>query len=463
MNRRRDQGGARRLYIDPKLPTPTIMACGIGSVNTSQYFIDFCSEKVKLKNKPIYRVPSMAEIAVIPKNGYSVVSLFTGAGGSCLGFRMAGFKTLWASEFISEARAVYEANFSEVPVDGRDIRQVEPVEILRAAGIGEGELDVLEGSPPCASFSTAGKRERHWGSIRKYSSTKQRTDDLFFEFTRILIGLMPKVFSAENVSGLAKGVAKGYFKEIFAALEKCGYTVKARLLDAQWLGVPQARQRIFFVGVRQDLVKKYGIGPVFPEPLSYRYSVYEAIGVSKAVEDTGGDFSMGDITNRPSPTIRAGGVGHLYVEGGNGFDGHRYKSAERPMQTIQAGRPLNIIDQGERIDLRGCLAREYDKTNPGENSDKYFSLARTSNLRPCPTVSAVGGIGGGGGTAAVVHPSERRKFTIAELKRVCAFPDDFKLIGSCAQQWERLGRAVPPLMAFRVAEAIRDGIFAKIK
>ncbi len=79
--------------------------------------------------------------------------------------------------------------------------------------------------------------------------------------------------------------------------------------------------------------------------------------------------------------------------------------------------------------------------------------------KPCPTVT---GIGGNVGMASVVHPVERRKFTIAELSRICAFPDDFVLVGSYAQQWARLGNAVPPVMMMRIAVVVRDGILAKV-
>jgi DNA-cytosine methyltransferase len=216
-------------------------------------------------------VPLMSDVEQIPWNGYNVVSTFSGCGGSCLGFRMAGFRTLWASEFVPAAAEVYRLNHPGVPLDARDIRLVTPEQIR--AVVGDVEIDVLEGSPPCASFSTAGKREKSWGEVKKYSDTKQRTDDLFFEFARTLKGLQPRAFVAENVSGLVKGKAKGYFKDILAELKGCGYVVRAKLLDAQWLGVPQMRQRIIFVGVREDL----GAEPVHPAPLPFRYSVRDAI------------------------------------------------------------------------------------------------------------------------------------------------------------------------------------------
>ena len=92
-------------------------------------------------------------------------------------------------------------------------------------------------------------------------------DDLFFEYTRLLKGIRPKVFVAENVKGLTIGTAKGYFKLILRALKECGYRVKAAVLNAQHLGVPQSRERLIFIGVRKDLNQD----PVYPKPVSYTH------------------------------------------------------------------------------------------------------------------------------------------------------------------------------------------------
>ncbi len=124
--------------------------------------------------KPPYRVPSMAEIAAVPWNGLTAVSTFCGCGGSCLGYRMAGFRVVWANEFIPAAAEVYRANHPETTLDTRDIRNVQPAEIFAATGLKVGELDLLDGSPPCSSFFTAGKREKHWGMAKRYSDTVQR-------------------------------------------------------------------------------------------------------------------------------------------------------------------------------------------------------------------------------------------------------------------------------------------------
>lgn len=464
--------------------------------------------------KPPYSVPSMAEIRAVPWNGHTVVSTFSGCGGSCLGFRMEGYRVLYASEFVPAAQETYIANAPDTHLDTRDIRTVTAEDILAITGLKRGELDVLEGSPPCASFSTAGKRDKGWGRVNIYSDTTQRSDDLFFEFVRLLEGLQPKVFVAENVSGLVKGVAKGYFKRILAAMRACGYTVSARLLDAQWLGVPQMRQRVIFVGVRNDL----NIEPAHPTPLPYRYSVRDAIPwIDRAIHDTSGQWSMGDVTDQPAPTVMvtpfmyhqttvspaetvrevimgvgnvgvsgfnagklrspdepaptimahgAGGVNlhaqfgmMVRIEGATGFDGHAGTSVDEPAATVMAGRPLNVIIEPETDITRYSIGPRWDNLAMGESDAERFNLVRSHPDKPSQTI--LGGHGHGG-VAGVTHPYEKRKFAIAELRRICAFPDDFILTGTYSQQWERLGRAVPPVMMAHVARVIRDDILAKV-
>ena len=162
--------------------------------------------------KPIYKIPSMVEIEATPLNGFKVASTFSGCGGSCLGYRIAGYKVIYANEFIESARQTYKANHPNSYLDPSDIRKITADDILDKINLKKGELDLFDGSPPCAAFSIGGKREAGWGKEKNYSETTQRVDDLFFEYARILNGLQPKVFVAENVYGLVQGTAKGYFK-----------------------------------------------------------------------------------------------------------------------------------------------------------------------------------------------------------------------------------------------------------
>ncbi len=422
--------------------------------------------------KPPYRVPLMTEIAAAPATGLVAVSTFSGAGGSCLGLRMAGFEVRWASEFIPAAQDVYRANHA-AHLDTRDIREVDPAEVLEVCGLEPGELDLLEGSPPCASFSSAGKREKTWGEVRKYSDTKQRVDDLFFEYVRLLRGLQPRVFVAENVAGLVKGVSKGYFKEILAALKDSGYRVRAQVLDAQWLGVPQTRARVFFVGVREDL----GLDPAFPTPLPYRYSIRDACPwIGTATYDERRGRGERQIVDRPAHTVLAGGDASrnqtdmpepVLTRSAHGkFDG-RPASVDEPAPTVPSREwgggyvHHGLENAGPPPEWFGdcAIGREYDNLRPGQGSDKYLNLVRTHPDKPSGCVTASGGHRRG--AACVVHPYEKRKFTIPELRRICGFPDDFVLFGTYGQQWERLGRSVPPPMMRAVAERLRDAVLLR--
>ena len=183
----------------------------------------------------------------------TIISTFAGCGGSSLGYQMAGFKELLAVEWDDNAVATFKLNFPDVPVYHGDICKLTGEECMRLAGIKSGELDILDGSPPCQGFSTAGKRQ--------YSDPR---NSLFQEFARLLKDIQPKVFVMENVTGMVKGCMKQAYLEIVKTLRSCGYQVKGQILNAMYFGVPQSRQRVFLIGTRNDL----GIEPSHPKPQS---------------------------------------------------------------------------------------------------------------------------------------------------------------------------------------------------
>ena len=399
---------------------PGIQAKGIGAGYLSQYYIEDDGKPamvMKQNNaKPPYRVPLLSEIAALPWNGFKVASTFSGGGGSCTGYRMAGFRVVWANEFVPAAQESYRANHPETFLDCRDIKVVTAEDVMRDGGFGIGELDLFDGSPPCQAFSTAGKREKGWGTDTTYEhGAKQKNETLFSEYIRLLRVLQPKTFIAENVSGLAKGTAKGWFLEILRDLKACGYVVTCRQLDAQWLGVPQSRSRLIFVGVREDL----GIQPAHPSPLSYRYSVRDALSW------------IGSATGR---------IGTGYVR-----------------QEMPIDAPSLTVNASGAAQTRFEVSEKYQPLPPSKHVGGH-SVQEVNSERPCPTVT----IASPGNDLAVPHGTERRKFTIAEVKRICSFPDDYVLTGSYAKQWERLGNAVPPVMMFHIARTVRDEILAKL-
>lgn len=182
--------------------------------------------------RPPYWVQSMADRAAIPRNGLTAVSTFSGSGGSSLGLKTAGFTIPYAVEFTPQGAATYRANHPGTYVDQRDVRTIQPGEILDHVGMKAGELDLFEGSPPCSSFSLAGVRagsafEDRVGKVKPYSEgIKQRTDDLFDEWVRLVEGLRPKAILAENVPDMARpGAASAYLYEIRGRLETLGYEV----------------------------------------------------------------------------------------------------------------------------------------------------------------------------------------------------------------------------------------------
>ena len=176
-------------------------------------------------------------------NAPTVISTFAGAGGSSLGYSMAGYRELLAVEWDDNAVETFKLNFPGVPVYHGDIAKLSVERCMELAGLtGPRQLDVLDGSPPCQGFSTAGKRV-----------LDDPRNQLFREYVRLLRGLQPKVFVMENVSGMVKGKMKLIFADILRELKGSGYQVSARLMNAMYFHVPQSRERLIFIGVREDL------------------------------------------------------------------------------------------------------------------------------------------------------------------------------------------------------------------
>lgn len=208
----------------------------------------------------------------------TVISLFAGCGGSSLGYSMAGFRELLAVEWDNNAVATFRLNFPDVPVYHGDIAKLTVDEVLKLTDLQSGELDVLDGSPPCQGFSTAGKR-----------MLDDPRNQLFREYVRLLDGLKPRVFVMENVSGMVKGKMKLVFADILRALKGCDYRVSARLMNAMYFQVPQSRARMIFIGVREDVER----APSHPSAERSAVSVREAL---RDVPDDPSAFVVGAHT-----------------------------------------------------------------------------------------------------------------------------------------------------------------------
>lgn len=195
-----------------------------------------------------------------------VFSCFSCGGGSTMGYKLAGFDVIGCNEIDSKMMKVYIANHNPKyhylePIQDFKNRTDLPDELYN--------LDILDGSPPCSSFSMAGNREQDWGKEKKFreGQADQILDTLFFDFIDLGLKLQPKVIIAENVKGLLLGEAQKYVRRIMIAFDDAGYYVDYKLLNAARMGVPQRRERVFFYAIRKDLYQgefadMFGVNPV---------------------------------------------------------------------------------------------------------------------------------------------------------------------------------------------------------
>ena len=380
------------------------------------------SQLSKIEDYPAYLDACWQEhLAPRDDNAPTIISTFAGCGGSSLGYSMAGFRELLAVEWDNNAVETFRLNFPGIPVYHGDIAKLSVEECLRLAGIVPGDLDVLDGSPPCQGFSTAGKRE--------FDDSRNQ---LFREYVRLLRGLKPKVFVMENVSGMVKGKMKLIFAEIMRELKASGYRVSCRLLNAMYFGVPQSRQRLIFIGVRDDL----GIEPSHPEAETIPVTVRKAIPSIVATWHWGqfenkGNSRYSRTSDKPIPTIpsSSGGQQHFHVE-----------------VTLQDNRLTRLYDSipvggsAEDVTRKGSNFNNMKKVNPNR---VMFSIPQLVTNR---------------GAASIVHPTEKRLISISELSPLASFPNGFVFVGAFVEQWARIGNSVPPLMMRSIAQHIRREI-----
>lgn len=201
---------------------------------------------------------------IVP-NGCKVFGTFICGGGATMGYKLAGFNHLGGVEIDPTVAKVYAANHHPKHLFIEDLRKFNertdlPDELY--------DLDILDGSPPCSTFSTAGQREKAWGKKKVFREGQQAQtlDDLVFIYCDTIAKLKPRVCLLENVSGLVRGNAKSYCKRILDRLDEVGYNMQVFLLNAATMGVPQARVRTFMVGIRKDLGVKTKLNIAVNEP-----------------------------------------------------------------------------------------------------------------------------------------------------------------------------------------------------
>ena len=217
---------------------------------------DFLPEEESARFKPIKSTDWKWSFKDYPKekNGLEVFSCFACGGGSTMGYKLAGCDVVGCVEIDKTMNDVYVKNHDPKYNFCMDIRQFNKIsddEIPEELK----KLDILDGSPPCTTFSTAGLREKSWGKKKKFreGQAEQTLDDLSFVFIGTVKKLMPKVVIMENVEGFIKGAAWSYVHKIYDQLNDIGYQVKHWLCKGEYMGVPQTRHRVIFIAIRKDI------------------------------------------------------------------------------------------------------------------------------------------------------------------------------------------------------------------
>jgi len=312
-----------------------------------------------------------------------------------MGYKRAGYELIAANDIDPQMAEHYQANLHPkhyflCPIGDLTDRSDLPAELY--------DLDVLDGSPPCSTFSMSGSREDAWGKLKHFreGQAKQVLSDLFFDYLNLVEKLKPKVAIAENVRGMVAGNAKGYVRLVFERFREIGYRPQLFLLNAADCGVPQARERVFFCAVRDDIdVPKLKLGPSVPHVTAIESTADIQCLTTEEIVDT-----------RPSPKA----------------------------------------------------ARLWPDAKPGEHFDKVnvrqggtandFSRFRLNGAKPSATLTAQC-------RKDAHHWSECRNLTTREIVRLSSFPDDYVFKNRTVAAY-MMGMNVPPKMTEFVARQVAE-------
>ena len=343
--------------------------------------------------------------AVFTKDKGTVFSCFACGGGSTMGYKLAGFDVIGHNDIDKKMIEVYKENhkpkFSFLEsITTFAKRKDLPKELYN--------LDILDGSPPCSSFSMAGNREKDWGKEKVFreGQAEQVLDTLFFDFIDLAKELQPKVVVAENVKGLLMGEAKAYVRKIYAEFDKAGYYCQHFLLDASKMGVPQRRERVFFICLRKDLAK----------PFLHFADMFTQIPKIEMV------FNEKEIPYKD-------------IECGN---------TATPMYTIPPA----------------CIPY-WSETKPGDSFSKvhpkghFFQCYKADPNKCLPTFTPHDK-----NRQGVFHYEQLRTVTQKEIKLISSFPQDYK--ESPLNISYLCGMSVPPIMTAQIASNIYDQWLSKI-
>ena len=398
---------------------------------------------------------------------FTVISLFSGAGGMDLGFINAGFEIVWANDFFKEAVESYKKNVDDRIVFG-DITKIDSSEM-------PDDIDLVIGGFPCQGFSVANTKR----------SMKDERNFLYKEMLRVIDAKKPKFFVAENVKGILSMKKGKVFEMIKKDFKKLGYNVDAKLLNAAEYGIPQARERVVIIGNRIGVDNPYPTATHWVD--SKKYESKEGLKDPVTVEETIGFLSDVRLSEKPI-TLDNGMVIYNHMAATNVYDkfwGRKYKVKQEDicdylkMWRDKAGYTTKKVDDhfgykytaghwfrkdnhsgsipkpSDWWELKKILGfdSKYDKkvTTMVEKEIKFEQSLRITNWdRPSDTITA---------TSPEIHINRERRLSARECAMLQTFPMDYEFVGSLNVVYKQIGNAVP----VKLAEQIAKGIYEVLK
>ena len=371
---------------------------------------------------------------------FTYISFFAGGGGSSCGYKLAGGDARFVNEFQQVAVDTYLANWPGTPHICGDIKNVTGKKIMEMTGLKVGELDILDGSPPCPPFSMSGTKKKGWNKEKVAYGMKQKNiEDLTWEMIRITSEMKPKVVICENVKGLTMDYAKQHLDRMCADFEKEGYTTTYKVMNGIHYGVPQKRQRVFIVSVRNDVLESIGM------PWMLISSLYP-------------DGAMNE-----EPTIEDA-IGDLRLDNENSVEAHELRESMKTSAKYKwlkrlKKNPEKVVSVGD--DVVGpwyekviAHRKKWGKSIP-EAKHSFYQSRRVPWNQASHTLSEQGMMTS---LAVHLHPEEDRVFTTKEGARIMTLPEDYINTGTLNERLARIGLMVAPMMMKHLADSIYEKV-----
>ena len=375
---------------------------------------------------------------------FNYISFFSGGGGSSAGYKLAGGDCLFVNEFQRVAMDTYLANWPGTPNICDDIKNVTGQKIMEMTGLKVGELDILDGSPPCPPFSMSGTKRKGWNKEKVAYGMKQKNiEDLTWEQIRIAGEMKPKVIVCENVKGLTMDYAQDHLNLMVRDFESLGYSTVYKVLKGHEQGVPQKRERVFIVSVRNDVLDAIGmpfmcLSGLYPDPEEVSATIRDAIE---------------DIQNDPDNVKESKELCEAMT-----------KSAKYKWMKRLPKNPDTYVSVGDDVvgpwyDKVIAHRKKWGKSIP-EKKTSFYQSRRVGWDNASHTLSEQGLQTS---LAVHLHPYEDRVYTTKESARIMTLPEDYKLTGTLNEKLARIGLMVAPICMKYLIDEIYEQVLKPYK